>query len=82
LIGTLQEIGGLTSRQFIRYHLMRLKLGKGLPYLITGKETKHLIASAKEILALKPELCRRTNLRRRTTEYRFALPGYKMRSLE
>jgi hypothetical protein len=38
--GTLQERGGLTSRQFIRYHLMRLKLGEDLPYLITGKDTK------------------------------------------
>jgi len=30
LNGTLQECGGLISRQFIRYHLMRLKLGEVL----------------------------------------------------
>jgi hypothetical protein len=51
-----QERGGLTSRQFIRYHLMHLKLGEDLPYLITGKNTKRAIASPEEVLALKPEL--------------------------
>jgi len=51
-----QERGGLTSRQFIRYHLMRLKLGEDLPYLITGKDTKRAIASPGEVLALGPEL--------------------------
>ena len=51
-----QERGGLTSRQFIRYHLMRLKLGEDLPYLITGKDTKRAIASPGEVLALRPEL--------------------------
>jgi len=35
---------------------MRLKLGEDLPYLVTGKNTKRLIDSAKEVLALKPEL--------------------------
>ncbi|MCJ7533628.1 MAG: hypothetical protein MUO64_21710, partial [Anaerolineales bacterium] len=43
-----QERGGLTTRQFIRYHLMRLKLGEDLPYLITGKDTKRAIASPGE----------------------------------
>ena len=33
-----------------------LNLGEGLPYLITGKDTKRAIASAEEVLALKPEL--------------------------
>jgi len=56
LNGMLQERGGLTSRQFIRYHLMRLKLGGDLPYLITGKDTKRAIASPGEVLALRPEL--------------------------
>jgi len=51
-----QERGGLTSRQFVRYHLMRLKLGEDLPYLITGKGTKRPIASPQEVLALRPEL--------------------------
>lgn len=51
-----QERGGLTSRQFVRYHLMRLKLGEDLPYLITGKGAKRPIASPEEVLALRPEL--------------------------
>ena len=51
-----QERGGLTSRQFIRYHLMRLKLEYNLPCLITGKSTKRAIASPEEMLALEPEL--------------------------
>lgn len=51
-----QQRGGLTTRQFIRYHLMRLQLGYDLPFFITGKSTKHLIASPEEVLALKPEL--------------------------
>ena len=56
LKGTFQERGGLISRQFIRYHLMRLKLGEDLHYLITGKDTKRAIASSGEVLALRPEL--------------------------
>jgi len=48
--------GGLTSRQLIRCHLMRLKLGEDLSYLITGKATKRAIASPEEVLTLKPEL--------------------------
>ena len=51
-----QERGGLTTRQFVRYHLMRLKTGEDLPYLITGKNTKRAIAPREEVLALKPEL--------------------------
>ena len=53
-----QERSGLTSRQFIRYHLMRLKLGEDLPYLVTGKNTKRAIASPEEVLALRPELAK------------------------
>jgi hypothetical protein len=56
LNGRFQERGGLTSRQFIRYHLMRLKLEHDLPYLITGKGTKRAIASPEEMLAIKPEI--------------------------
>jgi len=48
--------GGLTSRHFIRYHRMRLKLGEDLSSCITGQHTKHLIAPLEEGLALKPEL--------------------------
>jgi hypothetical protein len=51
-----QGCGGLTSRQFIRFHLMRLNLGYDLPYLTTGKGTKRAIASPEEVLALRPEL--------------------------
>lgn len=47
--------GGPTSREFVRYHLMRLKLGEDLSYLITGKDTKRAITSPEEVLALKLE---------------------------
>ncbi|MCJ7533674.1 MAG: hypothetical protein MUO64_21950 [Anaerolineales bacterium] len=51
-----QERCELTSRKFIRYHLMRLGLGEDLPYLISGKDTKRAIASSGEVLSLRPEL--------------------------
>jgi hypothetical protein len=44
-----------SGQGFIRYHLMRLKMGEDLPYLITGKNTKRAIASPEEVLALRPE---------------------------
>jgi transposase len=47
--------GGLTSRQFIRYHLMRLKLGDDLTHLHYGNMPRR-IAPVDEVLALKPEL--------------------------
>ena len=47
--------GGLTSRQFIRYHLMRLKLGDDLARFPYGGRQRPL-ASVDEILALHPEL--------------------------
>ena len=50
------ERGGLTTRHFVRYHLIRLNLDHDLSYLITCKNTKRAIASAEEVLALKPEL--------------------------
>lgn len=49
------ERGGMTSRQFIRYHLMRLKLGDDLTLLKYGNMPRR-IASVEELLALKPEL--------------------------
>jgi len=52
----IHQRAGLTSRQFIRYHLIRLKLGEDLPYLIISKDTKRAIASPEEVLALRPEL--------------------------
>jgi hypothetical protein len=46
--------GGLTSRQFIRYQLMQLKLGEALTHV--KRTHPKPIASIEEILALKPEL--------------------------
>jgi transposase len=46
--------GGLTTRQFVRYQLMQLKLGEGLTCI--GRAHPKSIASVEEILALKPEL--------------------------
>jgi hypothetical protein len=50
-----EQRGGLTTRQFIRYHLLRLKLGAGLTHVERGG-AKRLIAPAEEVLALRPEL--------------------------
>jgi len=50
-----EQRGGLTSRQFVRYHLMRLKLGDDLTHLTYGNMPRR-IASVEEVLALKPEL--------------------------
>jgi len=47
--------GGLTTRQFVRYQLMHLKLGDHLTHVVRGG-ARHLIAPADEVLALKPEL--------------------------
>jgi transposase len=46
--------GGLTSRQFIRYQLMQLKLGETLTHV--KRTHPKPIASVEEILALRPEL--------------------------
>ncbi len=54
-----QQRGGWTSRQFIRYHLLRLHLGDDLTHLRYGNMPRR-IASVEEVLALKPEL-RRTD---------------------
>lgn len=49
------ERGGLTTRQFVRYQLLRLGLGHDLTHVLRGG-AKHLIAPPDEVLALKPEL--------------------------
>jgi len=46
---------GMTSRQFIRYHLMQLKLGDDLTHFPYGGRARPL-ASVDEVLALRPEL--------------------------
>ena len=49
--------GGLTTRRFVRAHLLRLQLGENLTHVVRGG-AKHLIAPPDEVLALKPELRR------------------------
>jgi len=46
--------GGLSTRQFIRYHSMRLGLGDDLHSFKCG--CKRAIAPVEELLALRPEL--------------------------
>jgi transposase len=46
--------GGLTTRQFVRYQLMQLKLGEELNHI--RRTYPRSIASVEELLALKPEL--------------------------
>jgi hypothetical protein len=50
-----EQRGGLTSRQFIRYHLMRLQLGERLSHITYGNMPRR-IASVEELLGAKPEL--------------------------
>ncbi len=50
-----EQRGGLTSRQFIRYHLLRLGIGHELTRIQRGG-TPRPIASIDEVLALRPEL--------------------------
>jgi hypothetical protein len=50
-----QQRGGLTSRQFIRAHLIRLGIGNDLSH-ITAAGTKRAVASGEELLALRAEL--------------------------
>ena len=49
-----QQRGGLTSRQFIRYHLMRLQLGEDLTQITYGNMPRR-IASVEELLAAKSD---------------------------
>ena len=46
--------GGLTTRQFVRYQLMQLKLGEQLNHIKRAHSLS--LASVEEILALRPEL--------------------------
>lgn len=50
-----EQRGGLTTRQFIRSHLMRLQLGIDLTHFRYGNMPRR-IASREEVLAAKPEL--------------------------
>jgi hypothetical protein len=50
-----EQRGGLTTRQFVRYQLIRLKLGDDLTHVVRGG-AKRLIAPPEEVLALRPEL--------------------------
>jgi transposase len=50
-----EQRDGLTTRQFIRYHLLRLNLGHDLTHVVRGR-AKRLIAPPEEVLALRPEL--------------------------
>jgi hypothetical protein len=50
-----EERGGMTGRQFIRYHLLRLKLGNDLTHITRGG-VKRLIAPMEEVLVLRPLL--------------------------
>ncbi len=52
-----EQRGGLTTRQFVRYQLLRLKLGHDLTHVVRGG-MKRLIAPPDEVLNLKPELRR------------------------
>ncbi len=52
---TNEQRGGLTTRQFVRYQLLRLGLGQDLTHVIRGGG-KYLIAPLDEVLKLKPGL--------------------------
>jgi hypothetical protein len=50
-----EQRGGLTTRQFIRYHLMRLQLGEDLTHFRYGNMPRR-VASVDELLKVKPKL--------------------------
>jgi transposase len=50
-----EQRDGLSSRQFIRAHLLRLGLGEDLTHITRGG-TKRPLATIEEVLALRPEL--------------------------
>jgi transposase len=50
-----EQRGGLSSRQFIRTHLLRLGLGAELTHITRGG-TRRPLATIEEVLALRPEL--------------------------
>jgi hypothetical protein len=49
------QCGGLTTRQFVRYHLLRLRLGAELTHVHRGGRDRG-IAPSEEVRALRPEL--------------------------
>jgi len=50
-----EQRGGLSSRQFIRAHLLRLGIGDELTHITRGG-TKRPLATVEEVLELRPEL--------------------------
>ena len=50
-----QQRGGMSSRQFIRAHLLGLGLGKDLRHITRGG-SKRGVATLEEVLELRPEL--------------------------
>lgn len=52
---TAEQHGGLTRRQFVRYHLMQLGLGNDLTHIQRGG-TKRPLASVEEVRQLRPDL--------------------------
>ncbi len=52
---TPEQRGGLTTRQFVRYQLLRLGLGHDLTHVMRGGG-KYLIAPPDEVLKLRPNL--------------------------
>jgi hypothetical protein len=50
-----EQRGGLITRQFIRYHLMRLQLGEDLTHFRYGNMPRR-VASVDELLKAKPKL--------------------------
>lgn len=50
-----EQRGGMTTRQFVRYQLMQLKLGDNLTHVVRGG-ARRLIAPPEEIRNLYPEL--------------------------
>jgi hypothetical protein len=50
-----EQRGGLSSRQFIRAHLIRLGLGQELTHITRGG-TRRPLATIEEVLALRPDL--------------------------
>lgn len=51
-----QQRGGMTTRQFVRYHLMQLNIGDDLTEVRHEKNRVRPLASVDEVLALHPEL--------------------------
>jgi hypothetical protein len=52
---TAEQHHGLSRRQFVRYHLLRLGLGKDLTHIVRGG-AKRPLAPVDEVLQLRPEI--------------------------